>query len=127
MIVLHLAAAVGHCCAVGFKLARGRQATTGPDLPPIPTGTEKEKAEAQDHNDARLQPGRSWHATLATRHTADLSAALASVLRDQLLPALTTKPKHLPRPEPKPKDEPKAKHPPANETRTTPKKEGTKR
>jgi hypothetical protein len=41
--------------------------TAGPDLPPIPAGTAEEKAEAQATNDARLQPGRSWHATVAMR------------------------------------------------------------
>jgi hypothetical protein len=69
--------------------------TAGPDLPPIPAGTAAEKAEAQAANDARLQPGRSWHATIPTRHTDDLPAAIDRVLRDQLIPALTNKPKHV--------------------------------
>ncbi|MEU1409678.1 N-6 DNA methylase [Streptomyces sp. NPDC005728] len=74
----------------------------------------------------RRPPGRSWHATLATRHT-DLAAALASVLRDQLLPALTNQPKRVPTPEPKTEatgdKEPKAKRPAAKKTRTNPTKD----
>ncbi|MCR8573051.1 hypothetical protein [Streptomyces sp. Isolate_219] len=105
--------------------------TAGPDLPPIPAGTDEQEAQAQAESDARLQPGRSWHATVATRHTADLPAALASVLREQLLPALTNKPKRVLIPEPKSaatgNNEPKAKPPTARKTRTTPKKKGTEK
>ncbi|MEU0839512.1 hypothetical protein ABZ370_08580 [Streptomyces sp. NPDC005962] len=69
--------------------------TAGPDLPPIPDGTAIEQAEAQAANDARLQPGRTWHATIPTRHTDDLPTEVGRVLRDQLLPALTKKPKRV--------------------------------
>ncbi|MGV9272365.1 hypothetical protein [Streptomyces griseosporeus] len=69
--------------------------TAGPDLPPIPDGTDIEQAEAQAANDARLQPGRTWHAVLATRHSKDLAAELAQLVRDHVLPALSRKPKHV--------------------------------
>ncbi|WP_275560787.1 hypothetical protein [Streptomyces sp. 5-6(2022)] len=69
--------------------------TAGPDLPPIPDGTDIEQAEAQAANDARLQPGRTWHAVLATRHSKELAADLAALVRGHLLPALTRKPKHV--------------------------------
>ncbi|MGP8302027.1 hypothetical protein ACTPOK_29730 [Streptomyces inhibens] len=121
---------------VGLRLQPGdltiqTWVTAGPDLPPIPVGTDEEQAEAQADNDARLQPGRSWHATLATRHTTDLAADLASVLRDQLLPALTNKPKRVPTPEPQTEatgnEEPKPKRPAAKKTSTAPKKKGTEK
>ncbi|MDX3224595.1 hypothetical protein [Streptomyces sp. ME19-01-6] len=67
--------------------------TAGPDLPPLPIGTAEEKAEAQAANDARLQPGRSWHRTIPTRHAEDLTTAVSSLLHDQLIPALTKKPR----------------------------------
>ena len=69
--------------------------TAGPDLPPIPAGTPEEEAQAQAANDARLQPGRSWHRTIALRHTGDLTEAIRVVVRDGLIPALTTKPKRV--------------------------------
>ncbi|MFE0130130.1 hypothetical protein ACFWY6_00810 [Streptomyces sp. NPDC059037] len=74
--------------------------TAGPNLPPIPDGTDIEQAEAQAANDARLQPGRTWHATVATRNTDDLAASLGSVVPDQLMPALTRKPKKVQQPTP---------------------------
>ncbi|MER8002071.1 hypothetical protein [Streptomyces sp. NPDC095613] len=67
--------------------------TAGPDLPPLSAGTATERANAQAANDARLQPGRSWYATVAIREADDLTTAVASVLHDQLIPALTHKPK----------------------------------
>nr|WSZ96801.1 hypothetical protein OH820_15065 [Streptomyces sp. NBC_00857] len=69
--------------------------TAGPDLPPLPAGTAEENAAAQAANDARIQPGRSWHATVATRHANNLSEAIGNVLGDRLIPALTEKPKHV--------------------------------
>ncbi|MER6086864.1 hypothetical protein [Streptomyces bluensis] len=69
--------------------------TAGPDLPPIPDGTAEEQAKAQAANDARLQPSRSWHRTVALRHTDDIAAAIDAVLRDGLIPSLTTKPKRI--------------------------------
>lgn len=69
--------------------------TAGPDLPPIPDGTDTEQAEAQAANDARLQPGRTWHRAVAPRHTDNLRKAIESVLRDGLIPALTNKPKRI--------------------------------
>ncbi|MFJ1994224.1 hypothetical protein [Streptomyces asiaticus] len=69
--------------------------TAGPDLPPIPEGTDIERAEAQAANDARLQPGRTWHAVLTTRTRKALAADLGALVRDHLIPALTTKPKHV--------------------------------
>ncbi|MGW3121326.1 hypothetical protein ACWDBW_29945 [Streptomyces sp. NPDC001107] len=67
----------------------------GPHLPPIPDGTPKEQAEAQAANDARLQPGRTWHRTIPIRHTGDITTALDAVLRDGLIRSLTTKPKRM--------------------------------
>ncbi|MFE0251256.1 hypothetical protein [Streptomyces sp. NPDC059010] len=67
----------------------------GPDLPPVPDGTETEQAEAQAANDARLQPGRTWHRTIPIRYTDDLTAAIDTVLRDGLIRSLTTKPKRI--------------------------------
>jgi hypothetical protein len=69
--------------------------TAGPDLPPIPDGTDIDKAEAQAANDARLQPGRTWHAVLTTRTSKALATDLGALVRDRLIPALTTKPKHV--------------------------------
>ncbi|MFC7813733.1 hypothetical protein ACFUTR_03590 [Streptomyces sp. NPDC057367] len=69
--------------------------TAGPDLPPIPDGTDIEKAEAQAANDARLQPGRTWHTVLTTRTSKALAADLGALVRDHLIPALTRKPKHV--------------------------------
>ncbi|MGW1629232.1 hypothetical protein [Streptomyces anthocyanicus] len=69
--------------------------TAGPDLPPIPDGTDIEQAEAQAASDARLQPGRTWHAVLATRNSKDLADDLGALVRDHLLPALAHKPKHV--------------------------------
>jgi hypothetical protein len=69
--------------------------TAGPDLPPIPNGTDIEQAEAQAANDARLQPGRTWHAVLATRNSSALTADLGALVHDHLIPALTRKPKHV--------------------------------
>ncbi|WP_431770856.1 hypothetical protein [Streptomyces cucumeris] len=70
--------------------------TAGPDLPPIPDGaTATEQAEAQAARDARLQPGRTWHAVLTTRTSTALAADLNTLVRDHLIPALTTKPKHV--------------------------------
>ncbi|MFE3525365.1 hypothetical protein ACFXOD_27800 [Streptomyces sp. NPDC059161] len=69
--------------------------TAGPDLPPIPDGTDIEQADAQAANDARLQPGHTWHAVLATRHSTALANDLAALVHDRLIPALTRKPKHL--------------------------------
>ncbi|MFF4051905.1 hypothetical protein ACFYZ5_35210 [Streptomyces chartreusis] len=67
--------------------------TAGPDLPPVPASTPHEEAELQAANDARLQPGRTWHTTIAIRHTDDLAAAVNTAVRDRLIPALTHKPK----------------------------------
>lgn len=69
--------------------------TAGPDLPPIPDGTDIEQAEAQAANDARLQPGRTWHTVLTTRTSKALAADLGALVRDHLIPALTRKPKHV--------------------------------
>ncbi|MDH6624455.1 hypothetical protein M2271_002257 [Streptomyces sp. LBL] len=69
--------------------------TAGSRLPPIPDGTETEQAEAQAANDARLQPGRTWHRIVALRHTSDIAAAIDAVLRDGLIRSLTTKPKRI--------------------------------
>ncbi|WP_330283610.1 hypothetical protein [Streptomyces sp. NBC_00588] len=69
--------------------------TAGPDLPPIPDGTDIEQAEAQAANDARLQPGRTWHAVLTTRASKTLAADLGALVRDDLIPALTRKPKKV--------------------------------
>lgn len=104
--------------------------TAGPDLPPIPAaGTDEEQAEAQAHNDARLQPGRSWYATVPTRHTTDLPALLASALREQLLPALTNKPKRVPTSKPEAEatgnQEPEAKRRAVKKRHLTQKKMGT--
>lgn len=97
--------------------------TAGPDLPPIPDGaTATEQAEAQAARDARLQPGRTWHATVATRHTKNVPAALATVMRDQLLPALTNKPKRVATTTPKPETTTAA-----NDTRRATPKEGTQK
>ncbi|MFF3337774.1 hypothetical protein [Streptomyces flavidovirens] len=69
--------------------------TAGPDLPPIPDGTDIEQAEAQAANDARLQPGRTWHTVLTTRTSKALAADLGDLVRNYLIPALTRKPKHV--------------------------------
>lgn len=69
--------------------------TAGPDLPPIPDGTDIEQAEAQAANDARIQPGRTWHAVLTTRTSKAMAADLGDLVRDRLIPALTRKPKHI--------------------------------
>ncbi|WP_406349632.1 hypothetical protein OHB10_32365 [Streptomyces sp. NBC_01597] len=69
--------------------------TAGPDLPPIPDGTDIEQAEAQAANDARIQPGRTWHAVLTTRTSRALAADLGDLVYDHLIPALTHKPKHV--------------------------------
>ncbi|MBY8884822.1 hypothetical protein K7472_08175 [Streptomyces sp. PTM05] len=74
--------------------------TAGPDLPPISGGTAAECAEAQAANDARLQPGRTWHAVLITRTSNSLVADLAALVRERLLPALTNKPRGIPAPPP---------------------------
>ncbi|MEU0722909.1 hypothetical protein [Streptomyces sp. NPDC006140] len=74
--------------------------TAGPDLPPIPDATPEEQAEAQAANDARLQPGRTWHAVLTTRRSKDLAAELGTLVRERLLPALTNKPRGIPTPAP---------------------------
>ncbi|MGQ4490892.1 hypothetical protein ACN6LM_001780 [Streptomyces sp. SAS_281] len=75
--------------------------TAGPDLPPLPEGgTAAEQAEAQAARDARLQPGRTWHAVLNTRTSTALATDLATLVRDRLLPALTNKPRGIPAPAP---------------------------
>ncbi|WP_179166479.1 hypothetical protein [Streptomyces sp. CB03238] len=74
--------------------------TAGPDLPPIPDGTAIEQAEAQAANDARLQPGRTWHTVLTTRTSKALAADLGALVRERLLPALTNKPRGIPAPPP---------------------------
>ncbi|WP_145497592.1 hypothetical protein [Streptomyces sp. CFMR 7] len=75
--------------------------TAGPDLPPIPdAATATEQAEAQATRDARLQPGRTWHAVLNTRATKALATDLGALVRDQLIPALTKKPRGIPAPPP---------------------------
>ncbi|AIA03418.1 hypothetical protein [Streptomyces noursei] len=123
---------------IGLRLMPGNLTiqtwiTAGAHLPPIPAGTAEEKAEAQATNDARLQPGRSWHVTVGIRSTSDLPAAITAVLREQLLPALTHKPKRVhigPKPPAEPESEPTT--PPqkprrtARTTRTTKTKEPTK-
>ncbi|MFI9391863.1 hypothetical protein ACIG53_13375 [Streptomyces bauhiniae] len=75
--------------------------TAGPDLPPIPDGTTPtEQAEAQAARDARLQPGRTWHAVLNTRTSKALASDLGALVRDRLLPALVKKPRGIPAPPP---------------------------
>ncbi|MFE2289806.1 hypothetical protein [Streptomyces sp. NPDC059452] len=75
--------------------------TAGPDLPPLPDGgTATEQAEAQAARDARLQPGRTWHAVFNTRTSEALATDLGALVRDRLLPALTNKPRGLPAPPP---------------------------
>ncbi|MGW0991968.1 hypothetical protein ACWD5V_01340 [Streptomyces sp. NPDC002523] len=69
--------------------------TAGPDLPPIPDGTDIEQAEAQAANDARLQPGRTWHTVLTTRTSKALAADLGDIVRGHLIPALACKPKQV--------------------------------
>ncbi|MGW7572354.1 hypothetical protein [Streptomyces sp. NPDC054765] len=105
--------------------------TAGPDLPQLPAGTAEEKADAQAANDARLQPGRSWHATVTTRHPQYTRGLLDAVVRHQLIPALTNKPKRVPtttvRPEPQPETEPEKTTAPANPRRATTKKKGTEK
>ncbi|WP_405803469.1 hypothetical protein [Streptomyces sp. NBC_01187] len=78
--------------------------TAGPNLPPLPAGTPEESADAQARNDARLQPGRSWHATVTTRHPAYVQALLRAVVCKRLLPALGHKPKRVPTPIPRQDD-----------------------
>ncbi|MFK0279798.1 hypothetical protein ACIQVL_04890 [Streptomyces sp. NPDC090499] len=89
--------------------------TAGPHLPPVPAGTANEEAEAQAANDARLQPGRSWHRTVPVRHTEDITAALDTVLRDGLIRSLTTKPKRIRAlaygPDPEANTQPRQTHP----------------
>ncbi|MBT2366205.1 hypothetical protein J7E88_13015 [Streptomyces sp. ISL-10] len=96
----------------------------GPDLPPIPDGTDEEQAEAQAANDARLQPGRTWHATVTTRHPDYVRGLLGAVVRHQLIPALSNKPKRVASPIPAPdtKPEPEPTKPAAKKRRTTAKK-----
>ncbi|MDQ0990686.1 hypothetical protein [Streptomyces sp. V3I7] len=75
--------------------------TAGPDLPPLPdSATAAEQAEAQAARDARLQPGRTWHAVLNTRTSTALATDLGALVRDRLLPALTNKPRGIPAPPP---------------------------
>ncbi|NEC21782.1 hypothetical protein [Streptomyces parvus] len=75
--------------------------TAGPDLPPLPNGaTAAEQAEARAARDARLQPGRTWHAVFNTRSSEALASDLGALVRDRLLPALTNKPRGLPAPPP---------------------------
>ncbi|MER5546531.1 hypothetical protein ACWDBP_34800 [Streptomyces sp. NPDC001233] len=100
--------------------------SAGPHLPPIPDGTDIEQAEAQAANDARLQPGRTWHAVLATRTSKALATDLGELLHKRLLPALTKKPRHAATAQPKPT----SARPPATDTEqpdTTPHKEGTQK
>lgn len=92
--------------------------TAGPDLPPIPEGTDIERAEAQAANDARLQPGRTWHTVLATRTSKALAADLGVLVRERLLPALVTKPRGIPAPAPPAR---------IGQPDTTPQKEGTQK
>ncbi len=85
---------------IGLRLQNGDLTiqtwiTAGPHLPPIPDGTATEQAEAQAANDARLQPGRTWHRTIPLRHTDNPAAAIDAVLRDGLIRSLTTKPKRI--------------------------------
>lgn len=95
--------------------------TAGPTLPQLPdAGSPEEKATARAANDDRLQPGRTWHAVIHLRHTSDPRQAAEGVLRDQLLPALTNKPRNaytLP-------DTPKATST-SNQPRNDTKKKGT--
>ncbi|MEU8560614.1 hypothetical protein AB0C45_03905 [Streptomyces cyaneofuscatus] len=75
--------------------------TAGPELPPLPDSTTAaEQAEAQAARDARLQPGRTWHAVLNTRTSKALATDLGALVRDHLLPALTNKPRGIPAPPP---------------------------
>ncbi|NUK37696.1 hypothetical protein HRW12_29045 [Streptomyces lunaelactis] len=103
---------------IGLRLQPGNLTiqtwiTAGPDLPPLPAGTAEEKAAAQAANDARVQPGRTWHATVPTRHSEDLPTAVARVVRERLIPALTHKPRAVhtvtydPKPDAAPAPEPK--------------------
>jgi hypothetical protein len=85
---------------IGLRLQHGdlilqTWITAGPRLPRLPDGTETQQAEAQAANDARLQPGRTWHRIVALRHTSDIAAAIDTVLRDGLIRSLTTKPKRM--------------------------------
>ncbi|WP_180685946.1 hypothetical protein [Streptomyces gossypiisoli] len=93
--------------------------TAGPDLPPIPAGTAEEKADAQAANDARLQPGRSWHATVTTRHPEYVRGLLGAVIRHQLIPALSNKPKRVPTATAQPEAEHEKKTATAENSRTT--------
>ncbi|WP_407286401.1 hypothetical protein [Streptomyces sp. BP-8] len=90
---------------IGLRLQPGGMSiqtwiTAGPDLPPIPAGTAEEKADAQAANDARLQPGRTWHAVLITHTSKALAADLGALVHERLLPALTNKPRGFPAPAP---------------------------
>ncbi|MFE0190754.1 hypothetical protein [Streptomyces sp. NPDC058989] len=123
----------GH--SIGLRLQPGgliiqTWITAGPDLPPIPAGTAEEKADAQAANDGRLQPGRSWHATVTTRHPEYIPGLLGAVVRAQLIPALTNKPKRVPtatvRPAPQPEAEPENTAP-DQPRRATTKKNGTEK
>jgi hypothetical protein len=96
--------------------------TAGPDLPPIPAGTAEEKADAQAANDARLQPGRSWHATVTTRHPEYVRGLLGAVVRHQLIRALSNKPKRVPTATTQPEAEPEKTTATAENSRTTTKK-----
>lgn len=123
---------------IGLRLQNGALIiqtwiTAGPHLPPIPDGTDEEQAEAQAANDARLQPRRTWHATVTIRHVDNLAAAVGSVVRDQLIPALTNKPRRVPKaaPQPHAEEDTEAKAEPdpapATKRRATPKKKATEK
>ncbi|MGW2025031.1 hypothetical protein [Streptomyces decoyicus] len=121
---------------IGLRLQPGTTViqtwiTAGPNLPPLPAGTAQENADAQAANDARLQPGRTWHTTVTARHPHYTRGLLGAVVRDQLVPALTTKPKRVPtttlQPDPQPEAEPEKTTVPTSPRRTTTKKKATEK
>ncbi|MFE7299316.1 hypothetical protein [Streptomyces sp. NPDC057579] len=87
----------------------------------MPAGNPDEEAAAQAANDARLQPGHSLHATVTTRHPQHTRGHLDAVVRHQLIPALTNKPKRVPIsiPPPQPEAEPAPAPAPRSKKTTT--------
>ncbi|WP_406199987.1 hypothetical protein OH807_18330 [Kitasatospora sp. NBC_01560] len=68
--------------------------TAGP-LPELPAATTpSEAAKAQTALDARLQPGRTWHAVLNLSTSTNPYKALLTLATKHLIRALTVKPKH---------------------------------
>ncbi|GAA0694859.1 hypothetical protein GCM10010193_56930 [Kitasatospora atroaurantiaca] len=67
--------------------------TAGP-LPDLPASTTPaEAAKAQTALDARLQPGRTWHAVLHLKSTKDPHKTLATLATKHLLRVLAVKPR----------------------------------